>query len=107
MKHLASAAAALLMLSAASASAHHAYAAYVTENPITIEGDLETIRVANPHVVMQIRTADSTVYTCVWQSANWVSNQAGVTATTFTVGDHLVVNGAPARDPSRKELASL
>jgi hypothetical protein len=107
MKSTASTAIALLLLSAGSASAHHAYAAYVTEHRITIEGDLEAIRLSNPHVLLQIRTADSTLYTCIWQSANWVGSQAGVTAATFNVGDHLVVNGAPARDPSRKELASL
>jgi hypothetical protein len=97
----------VIALAGSSASAHHGYANYVTEHRVTIEGDLEEIRVANPHVVMRIRTTDSTVYTCVWQSALLVKMAANVTASTFKIGDHLIVNGAPSRDPDVKELASL
>jgi hypothetical protein len=89
-----------------SASAHHSYAAYDRDHPVTIEGELEQLLFVNPHVLLRIRTDDSTVYTCVWQGIPGV-NRLGVTEATFKVGDHLIVSGAPARDPNVKELATL
>jgi hypothetical protein len=95
-----------LVLVSGSASAHHSYAAYVTEQRVTIQGTLEGLRYSNPHVIMTIRTADSTLYPAIWQSALWV-HRIGVTADTFRVGDFLMIYGAPARDASKHELASL
>jgi len=89
-----------------SASAHHSYAAYDRDHPITIEGELEQYLFVNPHVLLRVRTADSTIYTCIWQGIPGVK-RLGVTEATFKAGDHLIVNGAPAKDPSVKELATL
>lgn len=62
MKHTVLAVVALMLLvTAASVSAHHGCAAFATEHRITIEGELQEIQLANPHVVMRIRTADSTM----------------------------------------------
>ncbi len=84
----------LLALSGGSLSAHHSYANYDREHPITIEGQVETIQFVNPHVVLWIRTADSTVYTAVWVGASGAA-RLGVTASTLKSGDHLIVNGIP------------
>jgi hypothetical protein len=73
----------------------------------TVEGALEELRYANPHVVMMIRGADSTLYAVTWQSAFWVHQFAHVTPATFNVGDYLVVTAAPSRDPSSHELARV
>lgn len=107
MRHTVPAVVAVMLLTAGSVSAHHGYANYATEHRITIEGDLQDLRLANPHVIMRIRTADSTLYTCLWQGATWVEREANVTPSTFKIGDHLVIYGAPARDAARKELQSL
>ena len=93
---------AVLILAAASVSAHHSYAGFydARERTVTVQGTLEKITYANPHVVMEIRAADSTLYTVTWQSAMWVSRQAGVARETFRLGDHLVVVAASWRSPS-------
>ena len=88
-------------------SAHHGYANFLTDHPITIEGTLENIQYVNPHVIMKIRADDSTVYTVTWQGAGWVARRANVTASTFHVGDRLIVNGAPSRNPEIHELSSV
>jgi hypothetical protein len=97
----------VIAIAGLSGSAHHGYANYVTEHRIVIEGDLGDIQVGNPRVVMRIKTADSTVYTCIWQGAYWVKMVAHVTASTFKVGDHLIIEGVPSKNPDVKELASL
>jgi hypothetical protein len=100
---------AVLILAAASVSAHHSYAGFydARERTVTLEGTLEKITYANPHVVLEIRTADSTLYTVTWQSAMWVSRRAGVERETFRPGDHLVVVAAPSRDPASREVTMV
>jgi hypothetical protein len=98
-----------LIFAGGSIYAHHGYANFYapTERTVSIEGDLESLVYANPHVVMKIRAADSTVYTVAWQAVGWVERNAGVTRTTFKLGDHLIVVGSPARDPASHEVTLL
>jgi hypothetical protein len=53
---------------------------------------------------MKIRAADSTIYTITWQARTWVERQAGVTKSTFQIGDHLIVIGSPSRDATSREV---
>lgn len=96
----------IVILASASLPAHHSYAGFFDpqERTVSIEGTLEHILYANPHVVLKIRAADRTVYTVTWQSSMWVKRQARVMKDTFKVGDHLVVIGAPAHDPESREV---
>lgn len=98
-----------IVLASSAAQAHHSYSAFFDpqERTVAIEGDLESLRYANPHVVMQIRTKDAILYHVTWQSAAWVERQAAVTRTTFKIGDRLFVVGAPALDPTVHELTRL
>jgi len=96
-----------IVLASRSVGAHHGYANFFLDQRVSIEGNIEALQYANPHVVMKIRTADSTVYSATWQSAVWLKRVAGVTGTTFAVGDHVVITGCPPRDPTSHELASL
>ena len=100
---------AVMVLAAGSVRAHHSYAGFFdpTERTVAIEGTLDDLLYANPHVVMKIRAADSTVYTVTWQAATWVQRQASVTKDTFKVGDQLVVIGAPSRDSSSHEVSMV
>jgi hypothetical protein len=93
---------AVLVLTATSVRAHHSYAGFYDAKmrTVTVEGTLEDLEYVNPHVVMKIRTADSTLYTVTWQSAMWVKRQAAVSKNTFKVGDHLIIVAAPSRDPA-------
>ena len=98
-----------LTVASASVAAHHSYAGFFspTERTVAIEGDLQSIRYANPHVVMKIRGADSTVYTITWQAATWVERRSGVTKATFAVGDHLIIIGAPSRTPGSTDVTQV
>ena len=96
-----------MVLIGSTVQAHHGYANFFLDRTVTVEGDIESLRYANPHVVMEIRTADSTLYSVSWQGAYWVRTYAGVTSTTFKIGDHLVISAAPPRDPASHELASV
>jgi hypothetical protein len=100
---------AAMALVGTSVEAHHSYAGFFppTERTVTIEGNLESVLYANPHVVLKIRAADATVYTVTWQAAMWVERRAGVTKSTFSVGDYLIVTGAPSRDPQSHEVTQV
>ena len=83
-------------------SAHHSFAATYFEDQTTkIEGDLVQFQFRNPHSYVHLEAADAEGvtqrWTIEWGSGMQLSTQ-GLTATTFKVGDHVIVMGAPGRD---------
>jgi len=89
-----------------SASAHHSYGAYLENETVSIEGTIETIRFANPHVVFTLRTDASGVYTMEWQ--NLVQLRHGnVGPATLKTGDRVIVSGSPPRDPASHTITLL
>jgi uncharacterized protein DUF6152 len=96
-----------LVLTGSSARAHHSYPNFLLDQKASVEGEIEELRYANPHVVLKIRTAEGVVYTAEWQAASWLEYHAHVTLTTFRVGDHVIVSGAPSRDPASHALVRL
>jgi hypothetical protein len=96
-----------IVLTGSSARAHHSYPNFLLDQKVSVEGEIEEVRYANPHVVLKIRTAEGVVYTAEWQAASWLDYHAHVTLTTFRVGDHVIVSGAPSRDPASHELVRL
>ena len=99
-------AALVVVLTAGAAYAHHSYGAYYENQTITIEGTLETIRFANPHVIMTLRTDAQQLYTLEWQ--NLVQLRHGnVGPTTLKAGDRIIVIGSPPRDPSSHMITLL
>jgi hypothetical protein len=60
--------AAVVLVSGAAIKAHHSYAEFSDHN-VSIEGMLEKVLFANPHVMLTIRTKDSSVYTALWVAA--------------------------------------
>ena len=89
-----------------SASAHHSYGAYFENETVSVEGTIETIRFANPHVVLTLRTDASAVYTLEWQ--NLVQLRHGnVGPTTLKAGDRVIVSGSPPRDPASHTITLL
>lgn len=97
----------LLVVAAVSASAHHSHTDFLLDQTVTVEGNLEELRYANPHVVLKIRTSEGVVYSAEWQAASWLQFHAHVTLTTLRVGDHVIVTGAPSRDPASHALVRL
>jgi hypothetical protein len=80
---------------------------FALDRTMVVEGDIQELRYANPHVVIRLREADSTVCVVTWESATWLKRTAGVVKTTFKVGDHVIVTAAPSKDPTSHELASV
>ncbi len=107
MRHTVPAAIVLLVLAGISAEAHHAYPDFLLDQRVSVEGKLEELRYANPHVVLKIRTAEGVVYSAEWQAAWWLQFYAHVTLTTLRAGDRVIVTGAPSRDPASHELVRL
>ena len=97
----------LLVLAAGSARAHHGHPDFLLGQSVSVEGALEQLTYANPHVLLRIRTAEGVLYTAEWQAASWLQYHAHVTLTTLRVGDHVVVIGSPSRDPASHELVRL
>ena len=96
----------LVLLAAGSVTAHHGYANFDRDKLVTIDGVLEELMYGNPHVVMKIRHG-SDLYVASWDSANVVWRRAHFNATTFHVGDRIIVTGCPSRDATAHELALL
>ena len=106
MKRAACAILGLCVLVTASAAAHHSYDAFDRNDEMTIEGRLETLLYANPHVMLTIKAADGQAYTAEW--GNLVNlGRAGVTKGTLKEGDAVVVVGVPTRDRSLHRLSLL
>ena len=94
-----------VVLAGGSISAHHSYAAYDREHPVSIEGDIEQVAYENPHTVLTIRnaTADYTVeWGALFQLQRW-----NVAPGTLKVGDHVIVTGSAWRDPSVRKLSII
>ena len=98
-----------LVAASATVHAHHGYGGFFDPKDRTVagEGDLVSLVYGNPHVVMKIRSADSSIYTVTWQAASWVERQAHVTKSTFHVGDHLIIIGAPSRDSASHDVTRV
>jgi hypothetical protein len=98
-----------LVAASSTTSAHHGYGGFFDpkDRTVAVEGNLIGLVYGNPHVVMKIRAADSTVYTVTWQAASWVERQARVTKSTFQIGDHLIVIAAPSHDPASYEVTRV
>jgi hypothetical protein len=97
----------ILVLARISVGAHHSYPTFLLDQKVSVEGQLEELRYANPHVVLKIRTAEGVVYSAEWQAASWLQYHAHVMLTTLRVGDHVIVIGAPSRDPLSHDLVRL
>jgi hypothetical protein len=95
----------VVMLAGGSLSAHHSYAAYDREHPISIEGDLERVAYENPHTVLTIRTP-SAVYDLEWGALNQL-RRWNVEPGALNVGDHVIVTGSLWRDPSVRRMSIL
>ena len=84
--------------------AHHGYSAFERENTVTIEGNIEEIKYMNPHSILIVKTTDSQMYTVEWLSLPQL-HRAGINYDTLRIGDHLVLSGAPARDPAVPKMS--
>jgi hypothetical protein len=94
---------AALCLTATAAFAHHSYAAYDREHPVSIEGDISQVVYANPHVILTVHANDAE-YTVEWLSLYQVSRWI-VAKGKLAVGDHVVLTGCALRDKTERRIS--
>jgi hypothetical protein len=92
------------MLAGMPIQAHHGYSAFERENTVTIEGNIEEIKYMNPHSILIVKTSAPQMYTVEWLSLPQL-RRAGITYDTLKKGDHVVLTGAPARDPAVPKMS--
>ena len=83
--------------------AHHSFAATYYEDKVqTVEGDMVQFVFRNPHSFVHLEAPDEDGvmqrWAVEWGSGMQLSGQ-GLQATTLKAGDHVVVTGAPGRNP--------
>ena len=99
---------AVMMLGVAQAGsvplmAHHSFAAtYFEDKTQTVEGDLIQFVFRNPHSYVHLEAPGEDGEMHRW-AVEWGSgmqlNTQGLTATALKAGDHVIVTGAPGRNP--------
>lgn len=91
---------------AGSAAAHHSYADFDHCRPVAVEGEIERVLWASPHVVFWIAANDGVSYRIEWLDTRRLTRN-GVHEGAFGIGDRLAVTGSPHRDPERAVLTRL
>lgn len=90
------------------AYAHHSFGAVYSEaQSITVEGTIRAFLYRNPHSFVDIETTDDrgnvTKWAAEWSGSGRLS-RVGVNADTFKPGDHVIITGAPGREPSEHRI---
>ncbi|HJR70654.1 MAG TPA: DUF6152 family protein [Gammaproteobacteria bacterium] len=91
---------------AGAAYAHHSYAAFDRCKPVALEGEINKVEWVNPHIVIDLRTKDVSNYRIEWFALGQLA-QADIATETLRTGDHVVITGAPMRDPNLRVLSLL
>src|SRR5207247_6407705 len=90
-------------VAATPAHAHHSFAATYFEDKVQkVEGNLVQFLYRNPHSFVHVEGPDESGATQRW-AVEWGAglqlNQQGVMRDTLRVGDHVVSEGKPGRNP--------
>ena len=91
---------ALLVLAAAPALAHHSAVMFDFQNTVVIEGKVQEVRFANPHMKLILEVTDAKGTRNIefeGHSRNNMSRQ-GLTPNLFKVGDPIAIRIAPMRN---------
>lgn len=86
--------------------AHHSYAAFDACKHIALEGEISKVEWANPHIVIDLRAKDVGDYRIEWFALGQLA-QAQIATGALQTGDHVIITGAPMRDPDLKVLSLL
>ena len=93
-----------LCMSAVAAYGHHSFAGtYVEDKSVTLDGTVAEFNIRNPHSFISIEVKDKDGNVSRW-GGEWGGvtqlSQGGVNRFTLKIGDHIIIDGAPARDAS-------
>jgi hypothetical protein len=97
-----------LLAGAADLAAHHSFSATYDESKTQkIEGKLVQFLFRNPHSFVHVEAPDGEGkvqrWSVEWGGAGQLGGQ-GISRETLKPGDHVIVTGAPGRDPSEYRL---
>jgi len=96
--------AAVVLCAAAPVMAHHSFAAeFDGSRSIRVEGTLKKVDWSNPHSFFYVEVKDDKGTTVVWgcEGANpGTLSRRGLSKGDAKIGDHIVVDGYPAKDGS-------
>jgi hypothetical protein len=96
------------LVSTVPARAHHSFAATYFEDKVNkIEGNLVQFLFRNPHSFVHIEAPDESGQMQRWAiewGAGLQLGQQGVARDTLKVGDHVIVEGNPGRNPADHRL---
>lgn len=100
--------AAVAALAASSSFAHHSFSAtYETTKSIKLDGAIVQFVYRNPHSFVHVEGPDEKGVVQRW-AVEWGAglqlNQQGVMRDTLRVGDHVIVEGNPGRNPQDHRL---
>lgn len=90
------------------AYAHHSFGAFYSEqDTVTLDGTISAFLYRNPHSFVDVETVDEHGNVTTW-AAEWFGSgrlsRIGVMPETFKPGDHVVIIGAPSRDPKEHRV---
>jgi hypothetical protein len=92
-------------LASATLLAHHSYALFDREHPVSIEGDIERVVFANPHVILTVRSGETT-YSVEWGNLRQMDAWR-IAKDTVAAGDHVIVTGSAPRDTADRRLSLI
>ena len=88
------------------AHAHHSYGMFDSCKPTTLEGEINSVEWANPHIVISLRTQDVADYRIEWYNLIQLERER-IPTETLKAGDHVTITGHAMRDPNIKVLSLL
>jgi hypothetical protein len=102
--------ASLGMLTAVPASAHHSFAAaFDADKPVTVQGVITQVKLANPHswIYLDVKDASGAVVPWGFEAQTPTALiRSGVKPEVFKVGSTVTIRGCHARDVSKNEGAA-
>lgn len=90
--------------SGVAAYGHHSFAgSYVEDKQVTLDGTVAEFNIRNPHSFISVEVKDKDGNVTRW-GGEWGGvtqlSQGGVNRFTLKIGEHIIIEGAPARDSS-------
>ena len=98
----------VVCMSGVAAYGHHSFAGtYVEDKQVTLDGTVAEFNIRNPHSFISVEVKDKdgniTRWGGEWGGVTQLS-QGGVNRFTLKIGDHIIIEGAPARDSSDHKI---
>lgn len=100
------AAVAVALLTGTVALAHHSYGDFLRDQTVSIEGTVESLVFANPHVEFKLRTDEGVTYAVEWGNLIQLERQ-GIRNGMLKVGDRIMASGSPHRDAEVRKITLL